>query len=37
MAGKILGQPKYAKVRERWCEVETLIIDEGTSYHELRL
>lgn len=28
LAGKFLGQPKFAPVRDRWRDVETLIIDE---------
>lgn len=31
LAGKFLGQPKFAPVRDRWRDVETLIIDESQS------
>lgn len=29
LAGKFLGQPKFANVRDRWRNVQTLIIDES--------
>jgi hypothetical protein len=32
MAGKILGQSTLVKVRDRWREVQALIIDEGKSF-----
>lgn len=32
LAGKILGQPKLQKVRDRWQAVQSLIIDEGMHF-----
>jgi len=35
LAGKFLGQPKFAAVRDRWRGVATLIIDESQSVKTL--
>jgi hypothetical protein len=34
LAGKILGQPLFSKVRERWQDVQALIIDEGAHFQK---